>query len=248
MPKQYSYSDFWKMRGRQTIWVTQQFSYRVGSFLALIASRLGLSPHLVSVLSSVVTICSALLAVHFGQDAWFSAVVLIVGLQLGYALDCTDGLLARTCGMESSFGVILDKVSDFLSSMVFPVILATGAATCACIPSGKETLYTVYILMGAMVSRALLSMLLWFKDQLLYSSDHLRKDKRKVTLFSRFKKVAALYIDEPVYRLAIALAWSMSWYWEFLVIYSVGILVLFIGYLISSKSELDAFDKANVVK
>ena len=232
------------MRGRQTIWVTREFSYRIGSMLALIASRIGLSPNFISLLSSVVTLSSAFLAVHYGQGALVSSLILIIGLQLGYGLDCADGLIARTCGKESSFGLVLDKISDFFSGMLFPVILATGATMSLNVPEDKVAEYSIYILMGAMISRALLSMLLWFKDQLLHSSDHLRKDTREVTLFSRMKKIVAIYIDEPVYRLAIALAWCMSWYWEFLVIYSAGILLMFIAYLISSKADLDAFDKS----
>ena len=125
--KAYTYQDFWEMRGKQSIWVTRNVSYRMGAVIALYAARLGVSPNMISALSAIVTVTSTMLAVYFGLGSWVAGVVLVFGLQLGYAFDCADGPLARATGKGSSFGILFDKICDLSSGMIFPCVLAFGA-------------------------------------------------------------------------------------------------------------------------
>ena len=238
MPKNYSYSDFWEMRGRQSIWFTRNISYRMGAVVALWASRTGISPNIVSLMSGAITISSSMLAVYIGQGHWSSSVILIVGLQLGYAFDCADGPLARATNQKSSFGILMDKLVDLSSGMIFPCIIAYGAGHFYF--NGHPA--TVRVLITILILRVVFSAMLWMKELIVYDADRLQDDERAHDLWWRIKKAASLYIDEPVYRLGVAVAWSVTLFWEFFVIYNIGVLVLSLVYLASSKKEMDARD------
>lgn len=234
-----TYSDFWKMRGRQSIWFTRNISYRMGAFVALCASRLGISPNVVSLLSGAITIFSAILAVYVGQGHWISSLILIVGLQLGYAFDCADGSLARATGRQSSFGVLMDKLVDLSSGMIFPCIVAYGAGHFYF--NGEPS--TVRVLISILILRVVHSVMMWIKELVVYNANRMQDDPRSKTLWWRVKKLVSLYIDEPVYRFGVALSWSLSCFWEFFVPYNIGVLVVALVYLFSSKKEMDAWDR-----
>lgn len=233
------------MRGRQSIWVTRNLSYRLGSFIALISARLGITPNLLSLASAAVTLLTCLWAVYAGQETWLGGAVLIIGLQLGYAMDCADGPLARVTGQESSFGSLFDKICDLSSGMVFPCVLAYGAGHYyyqGIVDADYD--FTLRVLLIVIILKAILNVLLWIKELLLYKADRTRDDARSHTLWWRVKKVVGLYIDEPVYRFGVALAWVFDWFWEFMIIYTAGVFVITLVYLLSSKKEMDAMDRA----
>lgn len=237
--KKYTYNDFWEMRARQSIWVTRNVSYRMGSAIALIASRIGISPDMISMLSGLITVSSAMFAILLGHGTVLSGLVLVVGLQLGYAFDCADGPLARATGQGSSFGVLLDKLVDLASGMIFPCILAYGIGHCYFY--GKP--YTVRVLIMVLILRVICSVMMWIKELVIHNADRLKEDPRSHTVWWKLKKLASVYIDEPVYRLIIGLTWSIAYFWEVFVAYHIGLLILSLGYLASSKKEMDQMDR-----
>jgi len=242
----YKGHDFWQMRGRQSIWVTRNFSYRLGAIVALLASRTGISPNALSLASAAITFCSCALAVYLGQGTWLAGIVVIFGLQIGYAFDCADGPLARATGRESSFGSLLDKICDLSSGMVFPCMLAYGAGHYYYQGVVEpESDYTLRILLIVVITRAILNVLLWLKELVVHQANRLKEDSREHTLWWRVKRLTGIYIDEPVYRLGIGLAWALDWFWEFVIIYSIGIMCITFVYLLSSKKEMDHMDKAS---
>ena len=243
MPKKYSYKDFWEMRGRQSIWFTKNIGYRLGAGVAVLASRLGITPNLVSLLSAAITIFTTMLAVYIGQGSWVAGTVMIIGLQIGYAFDCADGPLARATGQGSSFGSLMDKISDLSSGMVFPCVMAYGAGHFYYQLFDLRADYTLRVLLIVLILRVILSVMLWLKELVVYRADRLKEDPRGHTLWWRAKKVVSLYIDEVVYRLGIAAAWAVGLFWEFIIIYSVGIFVITLVYLFSSKREMDEMDR-----
>lgn len=228
------------MRARKSIWVTRNVSYRVGAGIAFCAARLGVSPNMISLLSGLITVASSMFAVLLGQGTWLSGLVLVFGLQLGYAFDCADGPLARVTGKGSRFGVMLDKLVDLASGMIFPCILAYGIGHCYFY--GKP--YTVRVLLMVLILRVVSSVMMWIKELVLYNADRLEEDTRSQTVWWKLKKLASIYIDEPVYRLVIGLTWSIAYFWEVFVLYHFGLLILSLGYLMSSKKEMDAMDRA----
>ena len=211
--------------------------------IALWASRIGVTPNMISMLSAGITVSSALLAFYIGQSNWWSGVVLIIGLQIGYAFDCADGPLARVTGWGSSFGVLMDKISDLSSGMAFPCILAFGAGHYFFPYFSHKPDYTLRVLLLVLIIRVILSVFMWLKELVVYSADRLKEDPRRVTLWWRLKKGVSLYLDEPVYRLGISVAWAVGWFWEFAIFYSIGIFLITLVYLASSKREMDQMDR-----
>ncbi len=246
MEKKYTYRDFWEMRGRQSIWVTRNVGYRLGAAVALYASRIGLTPNMLSVGSAVITLGSATIAVYLGQGSWVAGIVMILGLQLGYAFDCADGPLARATGQGSSFGALSDKIADLSSGMILPCIMAYGAGHFYYELQGKLADYTLRVLLLVLIVKVMLSVMLWLKELVVYKADRLKQDPRGHSLWWHAKKLVSLYIDEPLYRLGIALAWALDYFWEFIIPYSFGIFLISLAYLYSSKREMDSWDKKAV--
>jgi phosphatidylglycerophosphate synthase len=243
--KKYTYNDFWEMRGQQSIWFTRNISYRMGAVVALCASRIGVAPNMISLLSGAITIFSAMLAVYVGQGSWVAGVVLTLGLQIGYAFDCADGPLARATGQGSSFGSLLDKITDLSSGMLLPCILAYGIVISHLELPGGWCDFHLGILTLFLALRATLSVLMWMKELVIYNADRLIEDTRRRNLWWNLKKTVSLYIDEPVYRLGIALAWCLGLFWEFIVIYGFGVFMITVLYIVSSQKEMNAMDRAS---
>jgi phosphatidylglycerophosphate synthase len=215
----------------------------MGAMIALWASRIGITPNTISVLSASITVSSALLAFYIGQSNWLSGVVLIIGLQIGYAFDCADGPLARVTGGGSSFGVLMDKISDLSSGMAFPCVLAFGAGHYYFPLYTSKPDYTLRVLLLVLIVRVILSVFMWLKELVVFSADRLKDDPRRATLWWKLKKAVSLYLDEPVYRLGISIAWAVGWFWEFAIFYSIGIFLITLVYLASSKREMDHMDR-----
>ena len=95
------------------------------------------------------------------------------------------------------------------------------------------------------VLRVTLSVWMWLKELVLYEADRTRSDLRTRGWWWRLKKAVGIYIDEPVYRLGISVAWIIGLFWEFIILYSAGIFIVIVVYILSSKKEMDAMDKQN---
>ncbi|MFK7911773.1 MAG: CDP-alcohol phosphatidyltransferase family protein [Akkermansiaceae bacterium] len=244
--KNYTYEDFWEMRGKQSMWFTLNVSYRLGAYVALWASKLGLNPNSISLLSAAITVFTPFLVYLMGADNLFAGPVLIIGLQLGYIFDCADGPLARVTGQGSSFGILMDKISDLGSGMLFPCVMAYAAGHYYCPYVEGRPDYTLRILLCVLFLRVTLSVWMWLKELVLYKADRTRLDLRSHGWWWRLKKAVGIYIDEPVYRLGISIAWIVGLFWEFIILYSAGIFIIIIVYILSSKKEMDAMDRQNM--
>lgn len=241
--EQYSYQDFWAMRGRQSMWFTLNVSYRLGAYVALWAARLRVTPNMISLMSAAITVLTVLLVFYIGHSNPWSGVLLVLGLQLGYIFDCADGPLARVTGRGSSFGALLDKMSDLGSGMVFPCVMAFAAGHYYFPYFSHKPDYTLRVLLCVLFLRVTLSVWMWLKELVVYQADRTQDDPRAHNWWWRVKKMVGVYIDEPVYRLGISLAWIIGWFWEFIILYSAGIFVIIIVYMLSSKKEMDAMDR-----
>ena len=194
-------------------------------------------------MSGAITVLTTLWAFYLGHSNPWSGVILVLGLQLGYIFDCADGPLARVTGQGSSFGVLMDKISDLGSGMMFPCVMAFAAGHyyCSFMPGKPD--YTLRVLLCVLFLRVTLSVWMWLKELVVYQADRTQEDSRTHNLWWRVKKAVGIYIDEPVYRLGISIAWIIGWFWEFIMIYSAGIFVIIIVYILSSKKEMDAMDR-----
>ncbi|MGB0992848.1 MAG: CDP-alcohol phosphatidyltransferase family protein [Akkermansiaceae bacterium] len=241
--QQYRYEDFWAMRGKQSMWFTLNVSYRLGAYVALLAAKLRVPPNIISLMSAAITVITTLIVFFMGHSNPWSGLVLVIGLQVGYIFDCADGPLARVTGQGSSFGILMDKICDLGSGMMFPCVMAFAAGHYYFPYFAHKPDYTLRVLLCVLFLRVTLSVWMWLKELVVYQADRTQKDPRTHTLWWKIKKAVGIYIDEPVYRLGISLAWIVSLFWEFIILYSAGVFVIILVYMLSSKKEMDAMDK-----
>lgn len=243
--KQYSYNDFWEMRGRQSIWFTRNIGYRIGALIAWLCSRVGITPNTISIISGSITVISALLALYLGTGHFVGCMILILGLQIGFAFDCADGPLARATGQGSSFGSIFDKMADLSSGILMPSILAYGSGGYEWEIGGSARDISLVLLALFLTAKSVLCVSMWLKEEIMHRTDRLREDNRNHGWWWKIKKTASLSIDEPIYRLLIAISWSVGVFWEFVIFYGAVVWVITILYIVSSKREMDEMDKSS---
>ncbi|BCY15538.1 CDP-alcohol phosphatidyltransferase family protein [Actinoplanes sp. L3-i22] len=98
---------------------SEAISQRIGARLAVFAYRNRLSPTVMTIgnlgfgcLTSFVVIATAGPVAHGQVWGWLIGLVALVGWQLAYAFDCSDGQLARVTGQTSAAGGRLDVLCD----------------------------------------------------------------------------------------------------------------------------------------
>ena len=201
-----TYADFWKCRGRQSFWLTRQFSYRLGAFLAIIASRVGFSPRAVTILSFLTGIGGSIFVVsHPEMPLPFAGALLFVTLHLAYGLDCADGMLARATRRTSRSGALLDKSADLLGAMIIPGVL--GVAAFSSQATWVNGFSHAFLIWFSITPRLALTTINWIKDGMTPETD--RKgadDTRERTIFWRLKKFAGNLQDDVIYRSGLAVS------------------------------------------
>jgi phosphatidylglycerophosphate synthase len=95
----------------------------VGRQFAALAHLAGLSPNQVSALSGVFTFAAIALVATI-RPSWGSAVVICLGLVVGYALDSADGQVARLQRSGSAAGEWLDHTLDAAKIATFHLAVA----------------------------------------------------------------------------------------------------------------------------
>ena len=93
-------------------WSDVNIFFPIASKLVDPLYNLGLTPNMVTILSTIFT----LLSIYFLHlDKRIHAVVSYL---FGYTLDCVDGKMARKYSMGSDFGMVLDITSDNISNFI----------------------------------------------------------------------------------------------------------------------------------
>lgn len=235
-----TYADFWKYHGRQSFWLTRQFSYRIGAALALVASRVGLSPHAVTMLSFLTGVGGACaIALSPTMPALTGGIFLFIMLHLAYGLDCADGVLARATQRTSKAGGLLDKMADLLGAMIIPGLL--GVAAFESQAKWTDDIFHPFLVWWSMMPRLALTTITWIKEGMTPEID--RKgadDQRSHTIFWRMKKFAGNLADDVVYRTGIAVSWAMGCYWDFIFFFQLLCFGMLVIYVITSYRDVAA--------
>jgi phosphatidylglycerophosphate synthase len=237
-PAVLTYADFWKYHGRQSFWLTRNISYRLGAVLALMAERMGITPHAVTALSFLTGVGGAC-AVALSPDLplWLAGLILFVTLHLAYGLDCADGVLARATCRASKSGGLLDKTADLIGAMIIPGIL--GIAAFGSQSSWAGEFWQPFLIWWSTTPRLALTTLTWLKESITPEID--RKgaiDTREHNLFWRLKKFAGNLQDDVVYRTGIGLSWATGHYWDFILVFQSFCFVLLVVYAVTTFREL----------
>ena len=235
----YNYQNYWDQRARYSFWVTRNVSYRIGSLLAMMAYRFGVRPSLLSYLTVVVALVSVVAAIHWSSSLVVSSCVLFLGLQIGYALDCADGPLARVTGQVSSSGALTDKSCDLVSA-----ILILGGLAYATPPLQFQQIdISILALIVCLTPRLLLMVMLWMKERSVTPEERYAFDCQHNTLGWKVKRAAGFFVDEPVYRIALAVSWSLHLFWPFVLVYGFALSVVAVVYFLAARRELDQYDR-----
>lgn len=227
-PRRPSLTDYWEARARSSFWLTREFSYRLGAVLAWCLGRVGLTPNQVSLLSLLTA------AAGLGGALWLcppgpaQGLAILVVLNLSYALDCADGLIARAQGLATRFGAFFDKFIDVLGLAL--VIGVLGAAAGA----GQWRLINLPPALGvafALGTRLALCVLMWLKEFEggLPQRQHLDRRQRNFSWYLR--RCSGLISDQTVYILVISTAWACGVFWDALWLYHGLIALLSAAYL-----------------
>jgi hypothetical protein len=206
--------------------------------LALIAERVGLTPHAVTALSFLTGVGGACaVALLPDLSLWAAGAILFVTLHLGYALDCADGVLARATRRTSKSGMLVDKSADLIGAMLIPGLL--GIAAFGSQSAWADDFWHPFLIWWSTTPRLALTTLTWLKESVTPEID--RKgdlDTRDHNLFWRLKKFAGNLQDDVVYRTGIAVSWATGHYWDFIIVFQSFCFVLLVVYAVTTFREL----------
>lgn len=120
------FSDFWSQRYAtpDQYFLTKHISQRLGSVIAYWACRVGISANKVTLLGLMFMISASLCLGQYPQGPAYAYVALVL-YQIGFALDCADGQIARATHTTSEFGAWLDNACDYVRYIT--MLLALGA-------------------------------------------------------------------------------------------------------------------------
>ncbi|MDG2123489.1 MAG: CDP-alcohol phosphatidyltransferase family protein [Verrucomicrobiales bacterium] len=93
------------------LWVTNLYHY-AGILVAWVAARVGMSPNGLTLTAAVLTTLGGILLLLAPTITWPIAIASFALLAVGYAMDCSDGQLARATKSGSVLGAWLDHTVD----------------------------------------------------------------------------------------------------------------------------------------
>jgi phosphatidylglycerophosphate synthase len=113
---------------------SEAISQHIGAYIALAAYKRGLAPTVLTVanlgigcLVSFAVIAVAGPVADGRVWAWPIGLLALVGWQIAYALDCSDGQLARVTGQTSAAGGRIDVLCDVAAQIALVAALAATA-------------------------------------------------------------------------------------------------------------------------
>jgi len=120
-----AFSDYWSLRySARGPLVTRVASQRAGAVCAWAAQQAGASPSHVTLASASVFLVAAVLFVALPEGI-AAALACVLLFELGYALDCADGQLARATQRVSAAGATLDIRCDYVRNLALAIAFAT---------------------------------------------------------------------------------------------------------------------------
>ncbi len=224
------------------MWLTGSLAYRLGAWLAVLASRMGLSPNAVSVLSLLTAVLAAGLAVLIGYGDLMAALVLFVLLHLAYALDCADGVLARVTGTGSSFGGILDKAIDTLVGISVPLVLAIGVLLQPGV-NVERILWVLVPLVLLVSARMSLVVAMWLREAVEKRERTAEDSRTRSTGFYLKQIVGNIVLDDVSFRTFLALSWWLGFFPQLILVLSGLLSLMLLVYLRSTRREMDRQDR-----
>src|SRR4051812_42740787 len=122
-----SFHDFYRVNRGGGLY-SEALSQRLGALVAMGAARLGIRPTTLTLANLVIGLAVAV-AVISRASHWSTwvGVLALLGWQVAYVLDCSDGQLARVTGQGSPAGARVDILCDVASQIALVAALSTVA-------------------------------------------------------------------------------------------------------------------------
>lgn len=119
-PSRLALRQFWERRNSETyVWLDRLTVNNFAPILAYAGHVLRVTPNHLSAASAICAVAALIAGFLLPADQpSFSIILLYLLVQLSYAFDCADGLLARVSGGETDFGEFLDKSIDAATGML----------------------------------------------------------------------------------------------------------------------------------
>lgn len=107
---------------------SEALSQRLGAATALLAARTGVRPTTLTLTNLVIGLAvSALVVARASSWEPWIGVVALIGWQVAYVLDCSDGQLARVTGQRSASGARVDILCDVASQIALVAAVSAVA-------------------------------------------------------------------------------------------------------------------------
>lgn len=122
-----SFNDFYRLNRGGGLF-SEAVSQRLGALVAMGAARVGVRPTTLTLTNLVIglAVATAVITRSGHWSAWVG-VLALVGWQVAYVLDCSDGQLARGTGQGSAAGARVDILCDVASQVALVAALSSVA-------------------------------------------------------------------------------------------------------------------------
>lgn len=129
-----SFHDFYRVNRGGGLF-SEAVSQRLGALVAMAAARLGVRPTTLTLTNLVIglAVAATVIARAPHWSAW-AGIVALVGWQVAYVLDCSDGQLARVTGQGSPAGARVDILCDVASQVALVAALSAVASARSDVP------------------------------------------------------------------------------------------------------------------
>ncbi|MBN1971470.1 MAG: CDP-alcohol phosphatidyltransferase family protein [Candidatus Delongbacteria bacterium] len=212
-----------------TRYINRWFGRLFASFIALFE----ITPNAISLLSSIITLISFILFLLLNKIHFFTSLVLVILLMLGYALDSADGQLSRLLIKQSKRGEWLDHTLDAIK-----IPLGHGVAIFYIINTWaiNHSWFVLYLILLSLTSGRFLSNIL--KTKLIdYKS---KKSQVDSTNNDVIKSILLLPEDYGVYILLFLFTCKPNLFFVAYTIWGSIIILLSIFGLIKSWRDFSA--------
>ncbi|MEK7540310.1 MAG: CDP-alcohol phosphatidyltransferase family protein [Patescibacteria group bacterium] len=188
-----------------------------------------ISPNTVSMTSMLINLAAA--ACLFSASYW-TRIIGVVLLQIGFVFDCSDGEVARATGKSSPFGGFLDSTFDRVKEIIVLGALTHHLASHVALPFGWTPIYALILGASAVLGLQLVS---YIREAKKAAFPKTRTSEIYIT-----KSIYLGTVDLFVYSVTFAVIFQLEYWllWGFALISIPLILKQIRGAYILSKAEV----------
>jgi len=217
-------------------WMTEVYHY-IGAFLAFLASRVGMTPNHLTLLSGVLVSVSMVVMLYgTGKGIFWSLLVVFLSV-ISYALDCADGQLARATKQCSKYGAWLDHVLD--AGKIFIVNFCVGWMLITKPQLFEMSFSLGFLAMVVNITGAALYFFAWnYKVMIAGEGLIARLSDETASNRVRLMKFYHQFTDYGWFPLIFFFLAFPAKFAQLYLVYGCGTFLLFMGYLLVSASYM----------